>query len=148
MIATSNPPFQTQTHNDYWLTQKVITRISIRQSRLFLYCIAAISTLGVGQALAFRAPDEPSLVDFDLRRDSSRVSTAMAASHETAVNRLKSLYPDARIGADDLLHRPVFAYRQSDFLTGTNGRGRAISSAALSAFPERDPHRVIKAFLD
>jgi len=74
------------------------------------------------------APEQPSARDIEL-------------------SRLKASIPGVNV-TFDALGLPGDIHSLDSFLTGPNGSGGGVSPAFADAYPQSDPHRAIKAFLD
>ncbi len=71
-----------------------------------------------------------------------------AGSQRDAATTLKQRVPDAQVDYDGVTSSPAWVRSVHGFLTGPNGSGRAISSAALARFDAADSNRITRAFLD
>lgn len=99
-------------------------------------------------APAATAPTRPQLPDFDLRTQAKSSSTAPAtADRASAIAKLASRVPDARIDFDNITGSPTWIRSEHGFLNRTNGGG-AFTAQALARFPASDPYRATRAFLD
>jgi hypothetical protein len=103
-------------------------------------------------ARAVLPPHTESLANFDKRSPSTVSTTALPAFSSSVTGQaeqtLRAMVPDVRISRDNILGTPSRIAGTRGFLTGPNGIGGGISTAALSAISTNDPHRIIKAFLN
>ncbi len=109
--------------------------------------VAAFAALLLaGSAHGFRAPDQPAPAPFDTRK-SAAVPARVSGTRANAVGRLHEKLSDASVAFDSVTQAPRLIRARDGFLTGPNGEGRGVSAASVRGFPEKDPHRAIKAFL-
>lgn len=73
--------------------------------------------------------------------------SAAREDRRRAAARLRERMPLLRVDFDEKLGSPAFVGSPSQFLTGENGLGGAVSTEMLAAFPAEDIHRVTKAFI-
>src|SRR2546430_80869 len=97
-------------------------------------------------AMAFQKPALPSLPNYDKRAIAE--PAAPDANQQQAADLLNARLPGVKIDRDRILGAPRLISAPREFLTGPNGQGQAVPAAAKAAFPDNDPHRVIKAFVN
>lgn len=103
---------------------------------------------GTARLSAFRAPETPSLPNFDRRlAHLSKQEAELAPDKAVAADELRQRVPGLRIDVDRLLGTPNYLASSQSFLSGPGGQGGSISSATANAFAADDPHRALKAFL-
>ena len=103
---------------------------------------------GTARLSAFRAPETPSLPNFDRRlAHLSKQEAELAPDKAVAADELRQRVPGLRIDVDRLLGTPNYLASSQSFLSGPNGQGGSISSATANAFAANDPQRALKAFL-
>ena len=90
---------------------------------------------------AFRFPDQPPLANLDKRNAVASVvaPTAMApsAANEAAA-LLQSRVPGIKLQRDAILGSPRLIAAPRGFLTGPQGKGKALSDTAVDALPADD----------
>jgi uncharacterized repeat protein (TIGR01451 family) len=99
-------------------------------------------------ARAFERPGEPSLPNFDKRKAVAPQVKAPDPARSVALGQLRTRVPGLRVEFDELLDTPRWIASSEGFLSGPKGEGKGISPAKARAFPEDDPHRAIKAFVE
>lgn len=101
------------------------------------------------EALAFQAPDQPPLPNYD-KRAVNRIAAAAPANPQqgAAVSQLAAQVDGLRLSWQQPLGTPRFLSARRGFLTGAGGVGGALSQAAVDAVPADDPHRIVKAFVN
>jgi hypothetical protein len=92
--------------------------------------------------VAFRAPEQAPLPDFD-----KRAPRPVTASKRAAAQSLRDLTPQAAIRLHPITHGAAFVTVQRGFLSGSEGRSRTVGTAAWNAIPRNEAHRPTKAFL-
>src|SRR2546425_12199126 len=90
---------------------------------------------------AFMPPERPLLPNFDKRAASAHNLDAVSAEQRAAAEQLRARLPQVRVDFDPLLGAPKLISAGEEFLSGTNGRGKAISAAVAQSFAN-DPHAV------
>lgn len=96
-------------------------------------------------AWSFQTPAQAELPNYDKRADAVAAPTA---NERQAAAELKARVPGVKIERDKILGVPRLISAQRGFLSGVNGKGRAVNSAHADALPANDPHRSIKAFVN
>src|SRR5690242_1083848 len=76
-------------------------------------------------ALGFQQPSQPALTNYDVRAASQ--PAAPDANQELAAAALKARVPALRFEKDKLLGVPRLVSASRGFLTGPNGRGKAVT---------------------
>lgn len=121
-------------------------------------CAAAIAAQCL-TAWASRTPNRAPLPDVDQRKAASPKAPVALASpvpspapltpaQGEAFAVLQQRVPGAIVSRDPIVGSPRLITASQGFLTGRNGLGGAVSAEALNAYPQSDPHRVVKAFMD
>ncbi|HNU50064.1 MAG TPA: M36 family metallopeptidase [Verrucomicrobiota bacterium] len=130
------------------------------KNRMIKALVAAWVLAGAGTGWAHVAPVNAPLPNVDVRkarlgetpalllRPGVSLSAAPAGGVQAqAAALLQQRLPTAAVDRDPLLGTPRMVRATRGFLTGPAGRGAALSSEVLSAFPAEDRHRVLKAFV-
>src|SRR5262245_22626399 len=94
-----------------------------------------------------RPTHRPDLPNFDNRTPAAK-SAAETAQRNQGKSHLTALLPEAVVDLDPLVGTPKLIRARDGFLSGPNGRGRAVSVAAAQALPAGDSLLPIKAFLN
>jgi len=109
---------------------------------------AVLGPLGIVTVQAFRAPQLEPLPDYDRRAVVLAVPKPVLAGQENALAQLNARVPGVEVAFEGKLGAPRFIRVPNGFLSGPQGRGRAVSLEAAAALPQEDPHLPIKAFLN
>jgi uncharacterized repeat protein (TIGR01451 family) len=112
----------------------------LRFLSVFLFSLANV-------ALGFVQPAKPSLPDFDQRGGAASAPEVVSPEQRRAVKQLQGRLPHAQVEFDPVTGGPKSVWSGREFLTGSNGLGRAVSVVTASTFSVDDPHRPTKAFL-
>jgi hypothetical protein len=131
------------------------------KARLTLVVVIGMAGLWSTGVRAMMEPARPPLANYDKRLEAAPsplvvtaktaaggAATTGLAADASAVSALQARVPTARIARDGVLGRPKWISASRGFLTGPDGRGKAVSDSQLEAFPSADTNRVIKAFLN
>jgi len=125
---------------------KAFFQIRIRKlARLVVLGFMVGATPG---ALALLPPThrEP-IPDFD-QRAAAPVDSAARTQQQAALTRLRGQLPTVEVSFDPLRGSPKFIHARDGFLTGPDGKGRAVSGQGAAAIPANDPFGAVKAFLN
>ncbi len=106
-----------------------------------------LALLWVGPAHALLPPKhrEPT-PNYDCRTGTT-LDVAEKNRQQAGLNRLRAQLPTGRVDFDPWTGSPKFIRALDGFLTGPEGRGRAVSHQTARAFAATDPYRAVKAFL-
>ena len=103
--------------------------------------------LSLTKGWAFLPPSSAPLPDIDRRTQIEAGTEAVTAGQKAAAAELRAQLPGARVDFDTVSGAPAMVSAVDTLLTGPQGRGLAITPAALARVPTDDPHRLTKAFL-
>ena len=93
---------------------------------------------------SFQPPDSAPLPQFD-RRNARAAEPGPAA--ERALAKLRERIPGLEVAFDDVVGSPKSISVPNGFLSGPDGRGKAISEATANAVGQGTSHFALKAFL-
>jgi len=93
-------------------------------------------------------PANPQLDDFDKRTGTSSQQATVSPDQKPALDQLHARQPRVRVEFDPVTGSPKSIEATSEFLSGSNGTGRALPSGATQVFAPGDRDRATKAFLD
>ncbi len=89
------------------------------------------------------------LPDYDKRLAAPMVQDlSVVTDREAAAGSLRARVTNAVVNIDRLHGSPRMVINRRGFLTGPAGHDGAIPEEILSRFPETDPHKIIRAFID
>src|SRR5436853_3772817 len=95
---------------------------------------------------AFLAPERARLPNFD-KRASQPNAEAVSAEQRRALAQLRMRLPATRVDFGPVTGAAKWVSTDGDFLSGSNGVGKAISAGAAAGLAAGEPHRATKAFL-
>ena len=124
----------------------VMTNMKNNLSNFF--AVATLATaLGCALPAAFAqvAPTRGVLPNLDKRQQNR---PALPDGKQQALAALRARVSGLQAEIDPVLNSPTFISSTKGFLTGPNGAGGGVSANAARAFPDNDPHRAVKAFLN
>src|SRR4051794_28223513 len=116
--------------------------------RLIIPLISCVSMfLPATRALAFMPPERPLLPNLDRRGPPGEAGAAGAtAEQKAAAEQLRARLPEAQVEFDLVTGSPKWISAREEFLSGPNGSGKTVSTAATANFAG-DPYGLVKAFL-
>ncbi len=111
--------------------------------------VVALAALVAISGAAFQPPVLAPLPNYDRRTQrAAAVPDAIAPEHAAAVNSLKTRVPQLEVKRSKVFGAPNFFSSRASFLTGPDAQGLAVLPATAAGFPQNDPHRAVKAFLN
>ena len=98
-------------------------------------------------------PDHPArLPNLDRRAELAVKDKATAnksnLERETAEGALRARLPKVKVQRHPIVASPRWIAAGDEFLTGPDGSGKGATGERVKNFPESDPHRVVKGFVD
>src|ERR1051325_10228685 len=116
-------------------------------SRLFATpLLLALLVWSALESPALLPPARDLLPNFDKRGEGRPPEETVSAEQRGAVEQLRARLPKARVDFDSTIGAPKWISAGEEFLSGTNGVGKAITAATAAQFAG-DPHAATKAFL-
>lgn len=120
--------------------------------RVSFACFIAVSLL---TSVSFQAADfaehaghvDSKLPNLDKRTAKNPDKSIDAKERAVAKAKLKERLSQVQVDVDPVVGSPASIVASDGFLTGPNGRGRAVSEEVARAVAGNDPHHAIKAFL-
>jgi hypothetical protein len=106
--------------------------------------VAAVAVLPFLTATAFAAAHHEPLPNYDKR--AGKVAQPNAA-RKAAMAKVAKKVQTAKVSEDPLIGGPAHVASTTEFLTGKNGRGKAVSAAVADSIPDNDAHKPAKAFV-
>src|SRR5689334_12068125 len=99
--------------------------------------LVVLLSSGTG-SFAFLPSGRDSLSNFDRRLDARWTNQVAPVDRSVAVARLRANLPGAQMEFDRVSGAPKFISAGNQFLTGSNGEGKAVSPAVAAGFAVTD----------
>ena len=118
--------------------------VAMRSRRWMLFVLATLAIVSVVRAID---SDHEVLPNFD-KRSEVHAAKARVAPDAKAVARIRAQVKYVQCEMDAITGSPAFIMARRGFLSGADGKGRAIPAAAIAKVPAGDRHRTVKAFIN
>jgi len=116
------------------------------QIRSFLISSALLfPALGL---FAMQPPGRVALPNFDRRTEATSTNASAPIEKQAALEQLRTRLPRVRVDFDPVSRSPKFISAGDQFLSASNGQGKAVSAAVASRFAATDPYRPTRAFVE
>ncbi len=117
---------------------------ALKCRRGMLIALVAFAIVSVLRAVD---SEQDALPNFD-KRLKARAAKTMVTADTKAVARMRAQVGDVQCDVDAITGSPALITARRGFLSGADGKGRAISPATLAKVPAVDRHRAVKAFIN
>src|SRR5437899_367072 len=120
--------------------------LSFRRIRHRRRLLCALALIAYPAHLSAVLPSgRPLLPNYDKRAGKQ---AQIAAELREALGQLRARVQDVKVDFDVVTGSARWVRSGEGFLSGQNGQGGGISAGAIARWPQADPHRILKAFLE